>query len=69
MTSPWMRPRQSTSWLCFVDGGAGEPVVLDQPDGVEALRFHAPPAHVISNGRSVDTAKMLAIVAAGTGPA
>jgi cytosine/creatinine deaminase len=47
---------------------AGAPanlVVLGQPDEVEALRFHAPPAHVISNGRSVDAAKMRAIVAAG----
>jgi hypothetical protein len=50
-------------------GAPANLVVLDQPDEVEALWFHAPPAHVISNGRSVDTAKMRAIVAAGTGPA
>src|SRR5262249_2578823 len=29
-------------------------VILDQPDVVETLRFHAPPAWVISNGRVVD---------------
>jgi cytosine/creatinine deaminase len=45
-------------------GAAANLVVLDQPDEVEALRFHVPPAHVISNGRSVDAAKMRAIVAA-----
>jgi cytosine/creatinine deaminase len=43
-------------------------VVLGQPDEVEALRFHAEPAHVISNGRLLDAAKLRAIVAASTGP-
>jgi cytosine/creatinine deaminase len=33
-------------------------VVLDQPDVVEALRFHAPPRAVISHGRIVDLEKM-----------
>jgi hypothetical protein len=33
-------------------------VVLDQPDVVEALRFHRAPAHVISHGKLVDQAKM-----------
>jgi cytosine/creatinine deaminase len=42
-------------------------VVLGQPDEVEALRHHAPPAHVISHGRRLDAAKMQAIVAAGAG--
>jgi cytosine/creatinine deaminase len=51
---------------------AGAPaslVVLDAPDEVEALRYHAPPTHVISNGRLVDAAKMHAIVAAAGGAA
>ena len=33
-------------------------VVLDQPDVLEALRFHAPPRVVISRGRIVDLEKM-----------
>jgi cytosine deaminase len=45
-------------------GAPANLVVLDQPDEVEALRFHAPPEYVISNGRLVDAAKMRAIVAA-----
>jgi cytosine/creatinine deaminase len=45
-------------------GAPASLVVLDQPDEVEALRFHAAPAHVISNGRLLDAAKMRAIVAA-----
>jgi hypothetical protein len=43
--------------------------VLDQPDEVEALRYHGPPAHVISHGKPLDAAKMQAIVAAGAGAA
>jgi hypothetical protein len=39
--------------------------VLDQPDEVEALRYHGRPAHVISHGKRLDAAKMQAIVAAG----
>jgi cytosine/creatinine deaminase len=45
-------------------GAQANLVVLGQPDEVEALRFHAPPEHVISNGQLVDAAKMRAIVAA-----
>jgi cytosine/creatinine deaminase len=45
-------------------GALANLVVLDQPDEVEALRFHGPPEHVISNGRLLDAAKMRAIVAA-----
>jgi cytosine deaminase len=33
-------------------------VVLDAPDELEALRSHAPPAHVISHGRPIDTAAL-----------
>ena len=50
-------------------GAPANLVVLDQPDEVEALRYHGPPAHVISHGKLVDAAKMRAIVAAGAGPA
>jgi cytosine deaminase len=39
-------------------GAAANLVVLDQPDVVEALRFHAPPRCVISHGRTVDLARM-----------
>ena len=46
-------------------GALASLVVLDQPDEVEALRFHGRPAHVVSRGKLVDTAKMHAIVAAG----
>ena len=50
-------------------GAPASLVVLDQPDEVEALRYHCPPAYVISNGKLVDAAKMQAIVAAGAQPA
>ena len=46
-------------------GAPAHLVVLDQPDEVEALRFHGPPAHVISHGKPLDAAKMRAMVAAG----
>lgn len=39
-------------------------VVLDQSDVNEALRFHAAPVAVISNGRNVDLAKMWALARA-----
>ncbi len=42
-------------------GNAANLVVLDQPDELEALRFHAAPRHVISHGRVVDTRQMAAI--------
>jgi cytosine/creatinine deaminase len=50
-------------------GAPASLVMLDQPDEVEALRFHGPPAHVISNGKLVDAAKMQAIIAAGVAAA
>ena len=50
-------------------GAPASLVVLDQPDEVEALRYHSPPAHVISRGRLLDAAKMRAIVAATALPA
>ena len=45
-------------------GNRADLVVLDAPDILEALREHAPPAHVISNGKLVDAAKMRGL---GTG--
>jgi cytosine deaminase len=39
-------------------GDAANLVVLDAPDVLEALRDHAPPAHVISHGKMVDSAAM-----------
>jgi cytosine deaminase len=39
-------------------GAPAHVVVLDSPDELEALRWHAPPAHVISHGRLVDTAAL-----------
>jgi cytosine deaminase len=50
-------------------GAPANLVVLDQPDEVEALRYHGPPAHVISRVKWLDAAKMQAIVAAGAGTA
>jgi cytosine/creatinine deaminase len=50
-------------------GSLASLVVLDQPDEVEALRHHGPPAHVISNGKPLDAAKMHTIVAATSGSA
>ncbi|HSD41504.1 MAG TPA: amidohydrolase family protein [Burkholderiales bacterium] len=41
-------------------GSPAHLVVLDAPDAIEALRWHAPPAHVISHGRIVDAAQMRA---------
>jgi cytosine deaminase len=40
------------------EGTSANLVVLDQPDVVEALRFHSPPAWVISNGRVIDRARI-----------
>ena len=39
-------------------GAPAHLVVLDQRDVVDALRFHAPPRHVISHGRRVDLERM-----------
>jgi cytosine/creatinine deaminase len=45
--------------LC--EGAPANLVVLHEPDVVEALRSHAPPAHVISSGKLVDLARMRAL--------
>jgi cytosine deaminase len=42
-------------------GAAANLVVLGEPDVVEALRFHAAPLHVVSDGRRVDRVRMQAL--------
>ena len=39
-------------------GAAAHLVVLDSPNELEALRCHAPPAHIISHGIMVDQVRM-----------
>ncbi len=39
-------------------GAPAHLVVLGQPDELEALRYHAAPAHVISHGEIVDRQRM-----------
>jgi len=43
------------------EGAPASLVVLDQPDEMEALRFHGAPAHVISHGKLIDQARMRAL--------
>jgi cytosine deaminase len=43
-------------------GAEANLVVLGEPDVVEALRFHAPPRHVVSHGRRVDLGRKRALV-------
>ena len=45
----------------LTEGAVADLVVLNQPDVIEALRFHEPPAHVIKNGVLVDQARMRAL--------
>lgn len=47
----------------LAEGAPAHLVVLDQPDVVESLRFHAAPVHVISHGRIVDQARMRRLAA------
>jgi cytosine deaminase len=42
-------------------GAPAHLVVLDAEDVLEALRHHAPPRHVVSHGRLVDTVAMSAL--------
>jgi cytosine deaminase len=44
------------------EGAPANLVVLDQPNVLEALRFHEKPLYVISHGTLVDQAKMDLIV-------
>jgi cytosine deaminase len=46
-------------------GCAANLVVLDQPDVTEALRFHTPPAAVVSHGRLVDAGRMRELAKSG----
>ena len=48
-------------------GAEANLVALGERDVVEALRFHAPPRHVVSHGRRVDLARMRALAAAPAG--
>jgi cytosine/creatinine deaminase len=43
------------------EGAPANLVVLEHPNVVEALRFHGPPAHVISNGQILDPPRMRAL--------
>jgi cytosine deaminase len=47
------------------EGAPANLVVLEYPNVVEALRFHGPPAHVISNGQILDPARMRALAFPG----
>jgi cytosine/creatinine deaminase len=47
----------------ILPGAAANLVVLGHPDVLEGLRFHAPPAHVISGGRVLDQVRMQALAA------
>ena len=49
--------------FALAPGAPANLVVLDQPDVVEALRYHIPPVHVIARGRLVDKLKMEALLA------
>ena len=46
-------------------GAQANLVVLGRPDVIEALRFHTPPRHVVSQGRRVDLARMQQLADAG----
>jgi cytosine/adenosine deaminase-related metal-dependent hydrolase len=43
-------------------GAPAHLVVLDGPNVLETLRYHAPPAHVISHGKLVDQSRMHALL-------
>ncbi len=45
----------------LTEGAVADLVVLNQPDVIDALRFHEPPAHVIKNGALVDQTRMRAL--------
>jgi cytosine deaminase len=49
----------------LTEGAVADLVVLNQPDVIEALRFHEPPAHVIKSGALVDQARMRALATVG----
>ncbi len=45
----------------LAEGAPANLVVLEQPDVIEALRYHGPPRYVVSNGKVVDQARMRAL--------
>lgn len=47
--------------FALAPGAPAHLVVLDEPDTVEALRNHAPPAHVVSHGAVIDRDRMAAL--------
>jgi cytosine/creatinine deaminase len=49
----------------LIEGAVANLVVLNQSDVIEALRFHEPPAHVVSHGALVDQTKMCVLAAVG----
>ncbi len=49
----------------LMQGAVADLVVLNQPDVIEALRFHEPPAHVIKSGALVDQARLRALATVG----
>lgn len=49
--------------LALAPGAPAHLVVLSAPNTVEALRNHAPPAHVVSHGKVVDRERMAALAA------
>jgi cytosine deaminase len=48
----------------LAEGALANLVVLEQPDVIEALRYHGPPRHVVSNGKVIDQARMRALATA-----
>jgi cytosine deaminase len=48
----------------LAEGALANLVVLEQPDIIEALRYHGPPRYVVSNGKVVDQARMRALAIA-----
>jgi len=63
-----VRPAQAMNLAGFglTVGAPAHLVVLDAPDVVEALRFHAPPRAVISHGRVVDLPRMRELAGTAT---
>jgi cytosine/creatinine deaminase len=48
----------------LAEGALANLVVLEQPDIIEALRYHGPPRYVVSNGKVVDQARMRVLATA-----
>ena len=52
--------------FALAPGAPAHLVVLEEPNTVEALRNHRPPAHVVSHGAVVDRDRMAALAAGGS---